>query len=745
VQGPLPTLRNSADGTQQFLNNVSNPILFNTPNPGIQGSFTPSWNSPTLTNSTSEPIVIRIDGYIEMDNPPGDYSLNIQDSTITPTVYAQISGTELSRTNFPLTLGATVVLGAGETLQMTFTCSSATAVTILSTSYIIFAQLDYIQGPQGIPGTATNTGATGEMGPTGPTGPQGIPGTATNTGATGPAGISGPMPLAKYDAGFVQTIAPITPTLISFTMTSITQGTLSATWNGTTTLTNNTSDPLTISAVAYVVLNDINTGSPAELRFVDTSSGNVYAASNYYRTYDPQNFNDSILLLNTTIVLQPGDTIATELVFNDFNSASVAAESSLTFTQLDYILGPQGATGPTGALQFDGPTGAVLFYDGVGVTGSSLLTFDPNAGPSGEFYIAGKLTVDGIIDPIALELTQQVGVTGGLTGIWLDDGAKIRFNDAYFLTSDITPNGPTGAVQYADGNGNIRGDTGLVYIPASNGNTGTLYIEGNIVPLTANTYSLGATGQTWRELYVGPGSLNLIGSNPIITSTISLNDEQIVFTANGFASPFITIGPTTDPLLPNAVGGWVLAPTGDFGDPDYDLVAQQKIPGTGGFPGGLTGPVYSLIKRVGPTGPTGSAPVPANFFATGPTGPNLLANGPTGTMLKSININLPTSNRVYASASISTTNTNNAHRTAYYYIKIGGQQSITASTSLQHGGGGGGGAVPHITSLSLQYLSPVEFGPTGTLPVELYGYSSSTGTFVSYMDLFTMGNLTYSP
>jgi hypothetical protein len=114
-------------------------------------------------------------------------------------------------------------------------------------------------------------------------------------------------------------------------------------------------------------------------------------------------------------------------------------------------------------------------------------------------------------------------------------------------------------------------------------------------------------------------------------------------------------------------------------------------------------------------------------------------------MLKSININLPTSNRVYASASISTTNTNNAHRTAYYYIKIGGQQSITASTSLQHGGGGGGGAVPHITSLSLQYLSPVEFGPTGTLPVELYGYSSSTGTFVSYMDLFTMGNLTYSP
>jgi hypothetical protein len=46
-------------------------------------------------------------------------------------------------------------------------------------------------GAQGIPGTATNTGATGPTGPTGPTGEQGIPGTATSTGATGPTGPTG--------------------------------------------------------------------------------------------------------------------------------------------------------------------------------------------------------------------------------------------------------------------------------------------------------------------------------------------------------------------------------------------------------------------------------------------------------------------------------------------------------------------------------------------------------------------------
>ena len=44
-------------------------------------------------------------------------------------------------------------------------------------------------GPQGIPGDAANTGATG---PTGPTGQQGIPGEAANTGATGSIGPTGP-------------------------------------------------------------------------------------------------------------------------------------------------------------------------------------------------------------------------------------------------------------------------------------------------------------------------------------------------------------------------------------------------------------------------------------------------------------------------------------------------------------------------------------------------------------------------
>ncbi len=53
-------------------------------------------------------------------------------------------------------------------------------------------------GPQGIPGTATDTGATG---PGGATGATGLPGTATNTGATGPAGAGAGATGATGPAG----------------------------------------------------------------------------------------------------------------------------------------------------------------------------------------------------------------------------------------------------------------------------------------------------------------------------------------------------------------------------------------------------------------------------------------------------------------------------------------------------------------------------------------------------------------
>jgi hypothetical protein len=98
--------------------------------------------------------------------------------------------------------------------------------------------------------------------------------------------------------------------------------------------------------------------------------------------------------------------------------------------------------------------------------------------------------------------------------------------------------------------------------------------------------------------------LNIAGPSGA-SATIGSDENGIAFSAKGFATPFINIGPNINAIdAPGAIGGWVLAPTGTLGAPDYDLVAQQKLPGIS-VPAGLTGPVFSLIRNPTFTGPTG--------------------------------------------------------------------------------------------------------------------------------------------
>ena len=93
---------------------------------------------------------------------------------------------------------------------------------------------------------------------------------------------------------------------------------------------------------------------------------------------------------------------------------------------------------------------------------------------------------------------------------------------------------------------------------------------------------------------MGPGTLNIAGPNNS-SGTVGTDQNGIVYTETGFATPFINIGPTIDPLNPGAIGGWVIGPTGTLGQTDYDLTIQQKTAGTS-VPAGLVGPRYSLIK-----------------------------------------------------------------------------------------------------------------------------------------------------
>jgi hypothetical protein len=176
--------------------------------------------------------------------------------------------------------------------------------------------------------------------------------------------------------------------------------------------------------------------------------------------------------------------------------------------------------------------------------------------------------------------------------------------------------GPTGAILYFDGT-SVTGTADFTYTPGGTG----MYIRGNIIPAQDNMYSLGATGLSWRSLHVGPGTIDISGPGNVI-GTIGTDQNGIVYTQSGFATPFINIGPAIDTLDPGAIGGWVIGPTGLYGSDSYDLIAQLKLEELG-MPVGLTGPTYSLIKRVGPTGQRG---VDGIIGIDGVTG----AQGPTG-------------------------------------------------------------------------------------------------------------------
>ena len=212
-------------------------------------------------------------------------------------------------------------------------------------------------------------------------------------------------------------------------------------------------------------------------------------------------------------------------------------------------------------------------------------------------------------------------------------------------TSFVTPTGPTGSFLYYDG-ADVKLNENFVYT------SNNFNISGNLIPNTDAYYSLGQTGSRWSEIYVGHGTINIAGPVGSTTNgTIGTDDNSIVYTSTGFATPFINIGPSVTELNADNIGGWVIAPTGAQFGPDYDLIVTQKGINSA-FPAGITGPQYSLLLHptppnitltkitdsVGSTGTDGSVLSKVNGNVawsthpgpTGPTGPQSTEPGPTG-------------------------------------------------------------------------------------------------------------------
>jgi hypothetical protein len=257
--------------------------------------------------------------------------------------------------------------------------------------------------------------------------------------------------------------------------------------------------------------------------------------------------------------------------------------------------GPTGLTGDTGYGN-TGPTGDT----GYGNTGPTGLTGDGNTGPTG-------LTGDGNTGPTGPTGDGNTGPTG-LTG---DTGY-----------GNTGPTGPmptiqgsgTGRALLLDANGNIVYNSLLKIVDASD-----VILGGNLIPTADNTFILGATGARWKDLYVGPGTINIAGPTGFKgEATIGSDKDGIVYTESGFATPFLNLGPVINPVTTGAIGGWQVYSTGTTG-PDgninpTDIVAQINTPY------GLTGTSLSLLYNNGYTGPTGITGITGITGTTGLTG-----------------------------------------------------------------------------------------------------------------------------
>ena len=198
--------------------------------------------------------------------------------------------------------------------------------------------------------------------------------------------------------------------------------------------------------------------------------------------------------------------------------------------------------------------------------------------------------------------------------------------------------GPTGATGPAgsipvigEGYGSILVNTpGTPYVYYNtdiNVTYNNIDIQSNLIPRQDNKYTLGNSDLRWKEIYMGPGTLNIKGPEGGEDATLGSDKSGIAYTEKGFATPFVNIGPAE--LTPSAVGGWKIRPQGLQSDPNYDLVAQEINPITGD-PVGLA---YSIIKNEpGATGPAGTNGIQGATGPTGPQGTNGIqgATGPTG-------------------------------------------------------------------------------------------------------------------
>ena len=430
----------------------------------------------------------------------------------------------------------------------------------------------------------------------------------------------------------------------------------------------------------------------------------------------------------------------------DFDKSLAETLSFLTdlfnvLPAFSYFKNNSGYTGYTGATGATGYTGAVGATGYTGFTGSTGYTGYTGpaptvSGPTGAIQFtngSGSLIYDASFTFIN---TPSQLATGTIT---ITNDSPIVTGTGTLFTSQLKVGEP---LTTNPGNvtvGNIYDISGNTYLTLdasaslatqdasfNTSNYNVLNLDGDFLPTTTNKYSLGTTNQKWRELYVGPGTINLVGING--SSTLGLDNNNLAYFKTGLSLPSINVGPAIN--VQGAVGGWRIDASGNPSSSTYDLVARQN---TTALPYGQTGPAYSLLRPLIPSGFTGSGDLSANIGIYAGTD----ASG--GTLIASSSITINQTSYLWSTATMTFENsaTANNYRLSAYMILNGTTSNVTTSTISERLASGVNGS----TSITVQQRTELMIAPA-TYTSAVYAYvNDGTDVVLKHVDLFIMGNL----
>ena len=490
--------------------------------------------------------------------------------------------------------------------------------------------------------------------------------TAGATGATGAIEFSGPTGAILYYDGSAVT------------------GTTGLVFDGISTITNEASGN-------YINLN--SDGNPPGTANGDIVIHNVPGAALVLSNIAQVYFNSAALTLGQYGQIYDAAAsagLSGQVLMNNSNSYPVWQD--LPSGSGGGGAGATGETGPTGAIEFSGPIGAILYYDGSVVTGTTGLVFDgistitneasgnyinlnsdgnPPGTANGDIVIhnvpGAALVLSNIaqvyFNSAALTLGQygqiyDAAASAGLSGqvlmnnsnsypVWQDlpsgsGGGGAGATGETGPTGAIEFSGPIGAILYYDGSA-VTGSTGLIFDGIS---TITNEASGNYINLNSDGSSPGTV----------PGDIiihNGPGANLVLSNITQLYLNNTILDLGQY-------GQIIDTSVSAGSSGQVL-----MNDSNSYPVWQDLPSGSGS---GSTGPIGSIQLSDGSGGVTGTT---AFYFDSTSSSSNILYGGISGAAITfddgagnmlvssssagSLTLNAGTTLRAYTAGSYGTT------------------------------------------------------------------------------------------